>query len=154
MDTPKLNVKKIVEIWDWIEFKAGTEGLPAWMQTTWVTDAVEEHWAWMDHKLGGQAAAYEEEYCGTGCCVAGFATLDVTDTKTREMIPGKKVYNVEGESMTITRSMRGNFQDYAAFVLGLTLWEAGRLFDGDNTKDDIRRILNKILENRGEAIRL
>jgi hypothetical protein len=158
MDAPKLNEKLIMEIWDWISFKAGTDGFPAYNQGTWHTtemlmDEVLEVTLAREPEYQHGVASYQEGYCGTACCVAGYALLENTNPKTGQLLEGTKVTNVEGEDVIINYDTR-DWWALGAHKLGLTDEEATSIFSGDNKIEDVRAKFNKVLAARGSALRL
>lgn len=165
---PKMDLKKVQEVWDWIEFKAGVDGEPAWNQEHWATVITTDEEAQNSLRSAARDEVvrvhgvnlFEEEYCGTACCVAGYVLKDKTDfTYVKEsgfpspiLLVGEKVFNVEDEYMIIEDER--DWEYYAAFALGITLEEANKLFGGCNTAEEIKALFNEFLEKRGEAMRL
>lgn len=93
------------------------------------------------------AVTYDEsdgEICGTTCCVAGHALLLSGDWTLKE------VMNHSGEIVDVDivsaddGSTRPHYSREAAKVLGLTTGEADSLFDANNTRDDVLRIVEDI----------
>lgn len=88
--------------------------------------------------------------CETGMCFAGWAvTLDGGRWKTRPDEDGHALLVAEAEDDEISRKMGDiHAADRAHRILGLTDGQADALFEGDNTLDDLRAIVNAICEGR------
>lgn len=151
-ELPKLNVKKLIQCWDWVDYKSGLGGEPAWNQMEWVTEVNTEE------ALEEGLRFDEENFCGSAFCVAGYALRDqLTDTKN---LPGI-VINAEGDEYKLVPSAANNIAPFqgndtweraGAHVLGLTWSEASQLFSPENEKEKIRDIMNATLKSRGEEI--
>lgn len=155
---PTLNTKLVVEIWDWLEFPK--EDDPRWYQGSWM-DQWQSYLPAADEN--SECTNMAEGYCGTSSCLAGRALMEETERDvTGDLRPMKEFTTPDGEVVPRADSNAYWCGDPAypswsvrgAKKLGITDDEAEALFFGGNTKEDIRRILNKILENRGEPIRL
>jgi hypothetical protein len=71
--------------------------------------------------------------CGTAACLAGHTVLQHAPVGTRIVSRGVMEVQVPGRPARTIAS-------YARELLGLTVAQAGRLFDGDNTAGDLRRL--------------
>lgn len=160
MKLPKINVKLVQEVMDWIDFKAGTEGYPAWLQafyssTRVPSDVFDKYRS--KEETEQKAAAYEKNYCGTAFCVAGFVAREYSGRR-----PGFGNAVVLPQDTVITNHLGEEYltgwtNDWlhaGRHLLGLTTTEAEQLFDGGNSKARIRELFNKFLEARGEAVRV
>lgn len=153
-----LNVKKILEVWDWLNFSQGRDGQPLWYQATWVTELEIDNRvskAFLDHSGNGYrdlvAQGETEGYCGTGCCVAGFVALPATHFNRNGGTSLLTQFEIDGEKYRLKCQ---DWQEAGQLILGISYNEASQLFYGDNTKEDIKRIFNDILAAHGEEIRL
>lgn len=144
---PQLNLKLLMEVWDWISFKAGHDGEPAWNQEDWVTDHF-EYDSWMNEIKNGYAAA-DVDYCGTAYCAAGYALRDQMNS---DNDLNSVIVNIWGQELHLADNVNRRWEEAGAHVLGLTSTESGALFSGGNTKGKVRRIMNNILRSRGEEI--
>lgn len=151
-ELPQLNVKKLVQCWEWVDYKSGLDGEPVWYQGLWHTnfDSSNER----VKEING--LRMEENHCGTAFCVAGYAVQDQMVTTTTQTgytfhsLP-PVITNAQGEEIS---SNAVGYEGAGRHVLGLTYTESTALFAGNNSKEDIREIMNSILASRGEEIRV
>ncbi len=150
-----INVKAVMDAWDWVSYKAGQDGEPHWYQDAWAQ-------RWKEHQAGAivpgltsVGAAERYSFCGTTYCLAGYLAREHVAHQgdgEGELIMGSRVTNHEGDILTVNAAV--GWTQIGAFILGITLPEANLLFTGSNTKEDIRRIFNDLLETYGEEVRL
>ena len=72
--------------------------------------------------------------CGTACCFAGWAIMEYN----------KEITGYDSFSVEVPDDER--YDTYADKIMGLSWQEGEDLFDGNNTKEDIARICDEILE--------
>jgi len=138
-----------------VDFKAGHDGEPSWFQASWAFNLKE---AVNDGAIRPENPLYqevqEENHCGTAYCVAGYAAHKAGFALApAETSSNQPLVKVEFEYNGLRYSNQ-SWEQAGQIALGLTYHEAKVLFNGDNSKNDIQRIMNQILASRGEEIRV
>jgi hypothetical protein len=153
MNLPRINIPLVLEIWDWLQHP-GEGGTPAWSQGVWATDDQDElaHSKEYSEKYKIGNADIPDDYCGSACCVAGYAMRDQTQfaNGTPSLRHGF-TWSPDGDTLAHDVD---DWSTAAGNRLGLTGYEADLLFAGSNTKERIRSLLNEFLADRGETVRL
>lgn len=109
------------------------EGLPRWDQSVWFHDPQSPE--------GDEYVL--DNFCGTSCCIAGYvATRNGEKPLIEEYLDYAMVVRLKDGTVE-------NIDFHARNLLGLTPEEATRLFEMENTLDDLRRIVAELKEAYG-----
>jgi hypothetical protein len=165
-DLPTLNVALLEECLKWAEFSAGTEGNPAWYQASWVSNILGGDQRDSTFEFGRRigAAQFEENYCGTAYCMAGYALQQTGNLVTVQMPhlidgvantqePKNEIVNERGECLSMA-GRRLDWNSAGGHVLGLSYREAHAFFDGDNTLEKLKAFAAAFAERRGVPIHI
>lgn len=157
-----INKKKLLDLVVWVAGEKAKQdlGLPSeWNQRAWlkVTPGLD---------AGPQITATSGTQCGTACCIAGKVALDSGAFPAAYRNNGigglvaaddPNVRLCENTSLDFVIPAEGGdavgVSDQARAVLGLTQDQAGPLFAGENTYDDVVRIVGDLLREaeKGET---
>lgn len=158
---PTLNVALLEQCLKWAEFSAGTEGNPAWYQGSWALAMLDPKADTVfNYSRRNQMAQFEDNYCGTSFCMAGYA-LQETGNLTSRRIPGHEfpthepaefIRNECGEVLDPSR--RHNWYIAGGHVLGLAELESYSFFDGDNTLPRLKTLATLFAARRGVPIHI
>lgn len=131
-----LNVKLLREVLDYI--KANPQ---KWNQDAWFKVSVDKQGEPIFNKVTLQ---FEEvNSCNTALCFAGHAAL-----MSGFDAPPRYDYEVwRGWGPGLPKGERMDVDQYATEVLGLSTNQADVLFNGDNSLEDLERIVGKLIEN-------
>jgi hypothetical protein len=125
-ELPEVNRERLIKLAIWVAGEDAKRrlGLPnEWDQSHWLRQVGEER--------TGTA-------CGTACCVAGRIVLE--DGGKPNFWEGRHTSRVPDGTET-------HVEDYARQALGLSNSQASRLFEANNTLDDVLRIITDLLSS-------
>lgn len=145
LDLPKINIDLFYEIVDWLNSPVKDI---AWQQGDWFRQGMDGEHILSISENGTATNLVEPNWCGTACCVAGYAALSQLDNKQAYAL------NAGGVPTVVTKANGEkqktlNIGHAGQVILGLTDSEANRLFDGSNTKAAVIETLAEIAANRG-----
>jgi hypothetical protein len=141
---PHINVPLLRKIKSEIEAHPET-----WNQEIWVTTQIGYKFSRKffpnSNRMGALKAQEQANSCGTAFCVAGHAAMLSGDPLASGLIDGFRIYTSQTES-------GDSVQTRGLHELGLTLNEAGELFNGSNTWGRIISLFRSLAALEGEEL--
>lgn len=139
--TPTPNIDLLKEVRDWVRKQATTEDIYDRMRNARAAkDPQRLVWnqAQWHMKIWSDDDVFDDQSCGTACCVAGYVA--VTSDEVKSIRYGEEIDFKSDPDRYAT--VRG----YARHKLGLTEDQAYALFDGGNSAETVIRYINQIIE--------
>lgn len=135
---PNVDIPLLRKHVEWVEEEAAKPWADrVWAQDYWIIPSEEAYPSSAEINRGECIGTEERNFCGTCYCLAGnIAAQD-----------GYRVY-AGGMARNPETNETVDPETYAREKLGINYDEAERLFDGENSAEDIRRIAEEIVGER------